>query len=206
MLTALRYLGRGSAFDDLEESTAVSLETIWQFFLQFIKYRSSTVYDEFVQTTNTKEELKRCEREFAMAGLPGCVGSSDATHVLLEFCIFRLRQLHLGYKLAHTARTYNMNMDHKKRILSTTKGHPARFNDKTLVLYDEFVQSLHKNHYGDKFSFFLKAYDINGDVIEVKFRGCYLLVDNGYLNWSRTLGFLNGWRVYKRMWNVPLAL
>ena len=90
-----------------------------------------------------------------MAGLPGCVGSSDATHVLLECCIFRLRQLHLGYKLAHTAHTYNMTVDHTKRILSTTKGHPARFNYKTLVLYNKFVQSLHKNHYGDKFSFFL---------------------------------------------------
>ena len=151
MLTALRYLGRGSTFDDLEESTAVSLETIRKFLLQFIRFGSSSLFNEFVQAPNTEEELKLCEREFAMAGLPGCVGSTDATHVLLECCSFRIRQLHLGYKLAHTARTYNMTVNHRKRILSTTKGYPARFNDKTLVLYDDFVQSIHNNKYGDNF-------------------------------------------------------
>ena len=62
---------------------AVSLETIRRFFLQFIKFGSSTLYDEFVRRPDTEQELRRCEREFAKAGLPGCVGSSDATHVLL---------------------------------------------------------------------------------------------------------------------------
>ena len=119
-----------------------------------------------------------------MAGFPGCVGYTDATHVILEIFPFRLRQLYLGYKLTHTERTYNMTVNNRKMILSTTKGHPSRFNDKTMVLYDDFVQAIHKNLYGDRFSFFLKDVDANSEVIEVKYRRCYLIVDNGYLNWS----------------------
>ena len=81
--------------------------------------------------------------------------------MLLECCSFRIRKLNLGYKLAHTARTYNMTVNHRKRILSTTKGYLVRFNDKTLVLYDDFVQSFQNNQYGDNFSFFLKDFDVN---------------------------------------------
>ena len=109
------------------------------------------------------DELASCEREFLMAGFPGCIGSSDATHIIMERRPFRLWQLHLGYKLAYTARTFNMTVNHRKRILSTTKGNPSRFNDKTLVLFDDFVQSIHNNHYGDKCSFVLKDFNAEGE-------------------------------------------
>ena len=75
-----------------------------------------------------------------MAGFPGCVRSTDATHVILERGPLRLRQLHLGYKLAHTARTYNMTVNHRNWIRSKTKGHSSHFNDKTLVLYDDLCK------------------------------------------------------------------
>ena len=123
----------------------MSTEIIRRFLLQFIKYRSSTLYNEFVRTPNNEEELKLCKQKFLMTGFPDCVGSTDVTHVILESCPFRLRQLHLGYKLAHTARNYSMTVNHRKRILSTKTGHPSRFNDKTLVLYDDFVQAIHNN-------------------------------------------------------------
>ena len=187
VLTALRYLGRGWTCDDLEESTGVSMETIRLFLLQFIKFGSTTLYNEYVQKPITQDELASCEREFLMAGFPGCVGSSDATHVIMERCPFRLRQLHLGYKLAHTARTYNMTVNHRRRILSTTTGHPSRFNDKTLVLFDDFVQSIHNNQYGDRFQFVLRDFNADGEIVDVGYRGCYLIVDNGYLKWSVTV-------------------
>ena len=187
MLTALRYLGRGWTCDDLEEATAISMETIRLFLLQFIKFGSSTLFNKHVQTPVSYDELKSCEREFMMAGFPGCIGSTDATHIIMEQCPFRLRQLHLGYKLAYTARTYSMTVNHRRWILSTTKGHPSRFNDKTLVLFDDFVQSIHKNDYGDKFNFTLRDFNSQEETIDVKYKGCYLIVDNGYLRWSITV-------------------
>ena len=117
----------------------------------------------------------------------GCIGSTDATHIVMERLSYRLRHLHLGYKLVHTARTYNLTVDHRRRILSTTDGNPARFNDKSLVLFDNFVKSIKRGKYYDDFDFQLYDFNENGDVILVDYSGCYLIVDNGYLNWSVTV-------------------
>ena len=105
----------------------------------------------------------------------------------MERCVYCLRQLHLGYKLPHTARTYNLTCNHRRQILSTTSGHPARFNDKTLVLFDNFVQALKKGEHNAQFTFNLYDYDDDGNVIYVPYEGCYVIVDNGYLKWSVTI-------------------
>ena len=47
--------------------------------------------------------------EMEKAGLPGCLGSTDATHVVVEKCSARIQNAHLGPKLSGTARTYNAN-------------------------------------------------------------------------------------------------
>jgi len=36
--------------------------------------------------------------------------------------------------------SYNVTVNHRHCILSTTAGHPSHWNDKTLVLFDEFVK------------------------------------------------------------------
>jgi len=187
VLTALRYMGRGWTLDDLQENTAVSRETIRIFFLKFIEFGSTSLYNKFVNAPNNLEALRDCEHEYSMAGFAGCIGSTDASHIIHEKCSYRLRQLHLGYKMSLTARTYNITVNHRRRVLGTTKGHPARFNDKTLVLFDEFIQNLRKKKYDDVFTFMLKDYDSQGNIIDVKYRGCYVIVDNGYLPWSVTV-------------------
>ena len=48
VLCVLRYLGRGWTVDDLEESTAISHETIRQFIHVFICFGSDTLYDKYV--------------------------------------------------------------------------------------------------------------------------------------------------------------
>ena len=50
----------------------------------------------------TKEELDDCANEFRIAGLSGTIGSTNATHIVMEYCIYRLRQMHMGFKLTHT--------------------------------------------------------------------------------------------------------
>jgi hypothetical protein len=98
VLGSLRYLGRGWTFDDIEESTAVSQEVHQNFFHVFINFGSTTLYDRYVQFPSNYEEAKRHMREFAMAGLPGCVGSTDATHIVTWACEYNLRNNHLGGK------------------------------------------------------------------------------------------------------------
>ena len=104
----------------------------------------------------------------------------DATHVALERCSYRMRQVHLAQKLSHTARTYNIVVNHRRRIPSTTEGHPARWNDKSIVKFDPFVMGMRRGEILDDLTFELYDYDRDGNVIRLKYKGAWLLVDNGY--------------------------
>ena len=44
----------------------------------------------------------------------------------------------------------------------------------------KYEQELRKNTYGEIFTFTLEDYDLDGNIIVVKYRGCYLIVYNGY--------------------------
>jgi hypothetical protein len=89
--------------------------------------------------------------------------------------------------MTHTARTYNVSVNHRRRILYTTSGHPARWNDKTLVLFDDFAGGIHSGKLLDDVEFELWELDDEGNEVAVKYRGCWLMVDNGYLKWSTTV-------------------
>lgn len=142
LLTSLRYLGRGWTFDDLAENTSISEETIRVFFHVFIDFGSTVLYSLYVRAPTNCHEASQHTAEYEMAGFPGAVGSTDATHIMLERVSYRLRQTHIGFKMSHTARTYNITVNHRRQILATTSGHPARWNDKTLALFDNFMTDL----------------------------------------------------------------
>ena len=186
-LGALRYLGRGWTFDDLEENTGIDEETNRQFFHKFIDWGSEVLFKHYVEVPSSSNEARSTEYE--AAGMIGCIGSMDATHILAEKILHDLKQEHTARKLHGTARTYNIVTNHRRKILCTTKGHPARWNDKTLVKYDELATTLRygKNDKLDNFPFKLLQRNSEGEVIEVEYRGAWLLVDNGYLNWSCTV-------------------
>ena len=92
-------------FDDIEESTAISAETIRQFFHIFIKYGSTSLFKKYVIIPLTYNDAKTHISEMSKAGFPWCFGGTDATHIAMESCAYGIRQSHKGYKLPHPART-----------------------------------------------------------------------------------------------------
>jgi hypothetical protein len=98
-LGSLRYLGIGWTFDGLEESIFINKEVHWVFFHNFVEFGANKLYPKFVTMPSTIKELRDCEAEYHKAGFPGCIGSTDATHIPLEKVSFGLRQAHLGYKI-----------------------------------------------------------------------------------------------------------
>ena len=126
-------------------------------------------------------------REFRDAGLPGSPGSMDACHVVMEKCSHRLKQNHLGGKSKLTCRSFNLTSDHRKRILHTTLGHPVRWNDKTIVLFDEFATKLRNGEIMNDNFFELLKENPNGEVVAIKYCVAWIIVDNGYLDWSVTI-------------------
>jgi hypothetical protein len=49
--------------------------------------------------------------------------------------------VHTSY-LPGPARTYNLTCDHQRRILYSTNGHPAHYNNKSLIRFDQFANKL----------------------------------------------------------------
>jgi hypothetical protein len=168
ILTALRYLGRGWTFDDLSESTGISEEVIRVFLHSFIEFGSIVLFNRYVMAPQTVADAKHHSLEFEMAGLAGAIGSMDATHVVVDKVPFSHRQAHLGPKQSCTSRTYNITVNHRRRILGTTEGHPARWNDKTIVRFDKFACGLKEGTILSDFEFELYDYSSNMDVKKVQ--------------------------------------
>jgi hypothetical protein len=92
--------------DDLSENTGISREVIRCFLHKFLDFGSTVLFTKYVVAPTTAEGVEHHTQEYAKAGLPGWVGSMDATHIPLEKVEFRLRQNHLGFKMPHTTRSY----------------------------------------------------------------------------------------------------
>jgi hypothetical protein len=188
VLGSLRYLGRGWTFDDVEENTAISKEVHRTFFHCFVEFGSTVLYEKYVLTPDNVNEAKTHMREFDEAGFPGCVGSSDATHITTDRCEYNLKNNHLGPKSSLTARSYNICVNHRRRILHSTPGGPARWNDQTMVRFDRFITQIRSDGLNlQDNTFELLARGKGGEVIAVTYKGVYVIVDNGYLTWSCTV-------------------
>ena len=83
---ALHYLGRAWMLDYLVEAIVVNNEKNRLFIHNFIEFGSSTLYKKYVVSPSKLEKLNNCEAEYSMAGFPGCIGSTDASHVIMETC------------------------------------------------------------------------------------------------------------------------
>ena len=137
-------MGRGWVFDDIEEATGIGLENHRQFFHKFILYGSSILYSKHVVYPKTSSDAVAHKKEYEVAGMYGAIGSMDACHIIIEKCSTRLKQNHLGGKSKLTCRSYNLTCNHRRQILYTTPGSPARWNDKTIVLFDKLATDLQK--------------------------------------------------------------
>jgi hypothetical protein len=144
ILGGFRYLGRGWTFDGLEGSTMISAEVHRNYFHQFLSVGSNILYPMYVSAPLSEVDVTSHMHEFNLAGFPGCIGSTDATHIAVEKCSYRLKNNHLGGKQHLTTRTFNLTVNHRRRILSTTIGMPGRWNDKTVVLFDNFVRGIYE--------------------------------------------------------------
>ena len=142
ILGALRYLGRGWTFDDLEESTAISAEVHRVFLHHFVKIGATVLFEKYVVMPTTRELAETCMREYEEAGMPGALGSGDGTHITMEKCSARLKNSHLGGKSTFPTVAFNMTVNHRRRILHTSPGLPGRWNDKTLQLFDDLFRGI----------------------------------------------------------------
>jgi len=182
VLGALRHLGRGLAFDDLEEFTAINEETHRQFFHKFIDFGSTVLYNKYVRMPTAAAECHDHRHEFDMGGLTGAGFSTDATNAIMWRCSHHLKQANMGFKQSHPARSYNMCVNHRRQMLHSTAGHPSRWNDKTLACYDKFLSLVHQGKILSDVQFDLLSWTrgVGSPIKETKCSGAWGMCDNGY--------------------------
>jgi hypothetical protein len=120
VLGSPRYLGRGWTFDNLlEENTGVDGEETFRiFFHKFIDFGSTAALCNgfVVAPCESNQDAATHQHEFNEAGCHGAIGSTDAVHVNPERVLSTIYNSCLGWKLSHAARTYNVTVNHRRRI------------------------------------------------------------------------------------------
>ena len=111
----------------------------------------------------------------------------NACHVITENCSHRLKQNHFGGKSKLTCQSFNLTCNHRRKILHTTSGHPARWNDKNIVLFNNFATDLRNGTIMNDNQFVLFEHNESDIIVEVKYCGAWIIVDNGYFDWSVTI-------------------
>jgi Plant transposon protein len=142
IFAVLRVLGRGYCFDGVEELCLISAECLRIFFRKFVTLFSQENYAKYCNHPDTPEEIERAMGVFTKLVLPGCIGSTDCVHILWERCPAGSRSTHKG-KEGFPTLACEATVDHTKKTIAATEGHPGARNDKTIVKFDGFVTKLH---------------------------------------------------------------
>ena len=115
LLGCLRYIGRGWTFDNLYETTFVSIDVFRSFFKhKFIVIGATILYPLYVTEPTTDDEIKACMYEFSKAGFDGAIGSADATHIVWDRCPFKFKNLSSGGKENGTAKAFEITVNHRR--------------------------------------------------------------------------------------------
>jgi Plant transposon protein len=178
ILAVLRVLGRGYCFDGVEELCYISAEVLRVFFHRFCDLFSKKFFALYCCPPTTEAEIMKTTKIYSRLGLPGCIGSTDCVHIRWERCPAGERSSHKG-KEGYPTLSYEVTVDHCKKIIAATQGHPGARNDKTIVKFDGFVTSINNGDlYGDV------PYSLTTeDGSEIQLKGLYLIVDGGYHKW-----------------------
>lgn len=181
ILSVLRCLGSGMKFYDLSEMTGhlISEQECGRFFKCFMK-KFRIYFERDIIKPLEGEALVQSMREYAMLGLPGCIGSIDCTFVPWERVSINLKNLYDGDKGQGVL--FEVIVTHFKKVISVGNSIPGTINDKTSVKYSSFVQRLRSKEIYNNISYRIyTSMDIE-DSIELS--TVYLICDGGYMEWE----------------------
>jgi hypothetical protein len=179
LLSSLAILGGGISFLYLQDLTFISERKTRGFFLKFCQMGRIHMFPIYCRLPTTDEEIKEAISPYKMVGLDGCIGSGDCTHVQMHNIRHELKHRNTG-KSGFPTRSFQCVCGNNGKIISLLKGFEGSENDKTIAKYDPFFIAIRDNEMYRNTTW--RRFDSDGNVhIE---RGVWLLVDNGYPDWS----------------------
>ena len=177
ILGALRLMGRGCNFDDIEELNGISAETNRVFFHRFTAAVVEFLMPEYIRAPTDIEEISSIVAEYARRGFPGAIGSIDCTHIPWARVPAEQATRYIG-KEGFPTISYEVVCTHSTRVLGITRGHAGALNDIQISGRDPFVAKLRRGVYA-AMGWTLRT--VHGWVMRT---GLYLISDNGYQTWS----------------------
>ena len=183
ILGALYWLGEGCSFRTIRNVSGriLSEQSFRVFTLNFCRIVATELAPLHIRMPATVEELGIINEAYKRRGFPGACGSMDGVQMFWDACPYRLRVTFTGKEKRPTV-GFNCTVDHDCKFLYVGELFAGRFNDKTKVQYDKYVQKLRTGEFKDvNFNYV----DQNGEVQQET--GLYVICDNDYHKWSQTL-------------------
>ncbi|CAB1103804.1 unnamed protein product [Ectocarpus sp. CCAP 1310/34] len=171
----LKVLGRGNFFDDIPQLSFISEQTIQRVFHEFTQRFALEFFPKHVKFPQGAH-LEEILREYKDVGFGGCAGSMDCTHIHYQSAPNSGRHSYVG-KEGFATVAFEVVCDHKLRCLGVSKAFPGAMNDKTIVMFDEYVRRIKTECKDVPFTL------LGEDGSEFEERGLYLIVDGGYHKW-----------------------
>ena len=178
ILLALRLLGRGNCYDNINELSQVPASSVPYYFHKFVSNFSRLFYDEFIRFPGESSLQDRLDH-YAALGLPGAMGSVDCTRIHWDKCPKYLTNFCIG-KEGFPALSFLLVCDHNRQIVHVSQNaYLGALNDINICKIDPFIMDiLSGKHLATEFTL-LKA-----DGTRVACYGTYLISDNGFIETS----------------------
>ena len=183
IMGTLYWLGEGCSFRTIHNVSGRVLSRVAfaSFAKKFCRLIASELGPLHIRVPASTDDLRTLSAAYAKVGFPGACGSTDGVQIAWEGCPFAMRQTFSG-KEKHPTVGFNVTVDPSLRILHVSGMFAGRFNDKTKIHYDVYVQKLRNDEYKG-FSYSLR--DQRG--VSHQENAPYLICDNGYHRWLQLM-------------------
>ena len=184
ILDVLYWLGEGCSFRTIYNLSGrvLSRLSVTKFAKKFcsccLRHNLAHVWIKFPTST---AELCSISAEYVKKGFPGCCGSTDGVQIPWEGCPYAYRSSFSG-KEGYPTLGFNVTVAHDLRILHVCSMFAGRFNDKTKVLYDDYVSYLRSGSY-NRFEY--HTFNLDGE--RTRQTTPYLICDCGYHRWVQLM-------------------
>ena len=183
ILGTLYWLGEGCTFRTIHNLSGRTLSaySFCKFAKKFCHKMAQSMIEESIKIPATVQELQRISAVYHRMGFPGACGSTDGVQIPWEGCPFAYRISFTG-KEGYPTLGFNVTVAHDMQILHVVATFAGRFNDKTKILHDEYVDRLRSGFY-DGFKYHM--FDAHGERVECDVP--YVICDNGYHRWLQLI-------------------
>ena len=183
ILGVLYWLGEGCSFRTIYNLSGrvLSRVSFTNFAKKFCSCLRHHLAHEWIKFPTSTAELSSISAEYAKKGFPGCCGSTDGVQIPWEGCPYAYRSSFSG-KEGYPTLGFNVTVAHDLRILHVCSMFAGRFNDKTKVLYDDYVSYLRSGSH-DHFEY--HTFNLDGE--RTHQTTPYLICDCGYHRWVQLM-------------------